>query len=259
MLTNATSVGFPFAGAFRNGTPPWFVPMNRPRIITLSPSARRSSITVLRSGNDCIAPWCAILAPSIPGGSPGIAVALLSKLGAKKPSIAWKSLLDQASSSFRMSSLFSSDILLLLLSSSICDRLLRHGVRARVIAGGRGGEPRQEVVPPVGVLLHLLLGKAPVGQAQERPLAVGNELHLDRARSGRDGIGPLPAPREHDPPRTVHLDKLPPGDRQVVDGHAIRPARTRLERRGPPLPPNHLVRVGEELEHRLGPRRDPDL
>src|SRR5437899_1716855 len=64
-------IGTPPAGAGIPGTPPMYWALKVLRTKTLSPAAKMSFISSLRSLNDCIEPRCAILAPSIPCGTPG--------------------------------------------------------------------------------------------------------------------------------------------------------------------------------------------
>src|SRR5438874_342239 len=64
-------IGVPPSGAAMPGTPPMYCALNVLRTNTLSPSAKRSFISSLRSLNDFIEPWWAIFAPARPCGRNG--------------------------------------------------------------------------------------------------------------------------------------------------------------------------------------------
>src|SRR2546426_11036911 len=61
-------------------------------------------------------------------------------------------------------------------------------------------EPRQEVIPPLGVARDRTPWKPPMDQAQPRTCAFALEGDLDGARAGRHDPAPLPAPGGDEPP-----------------------------------------------------------
>src|SRR4051812_19278214 len=138
------------------------------------------------------------------------------------------------------------------------------GVAAGVAAGSGDRETLQVVIPPMRVRLRGLRARqVAVGQTQRRPLAVGNEVDLDRRRARRHRVlavrARLPAPGEHEPPGRIELHEL--AARRVAgdDADAVDAARTRVERRRLPHPARRLLLVDEELPYRLRARRDRDL
>ena len=86
------------------------------------------------------------------------------------------------------------------------------------------------------------------------------EGDLDGARPGRHGVAlVLPAPREGHPVRRAHFDVLAARDVGAVDVDPVDAAGLGVDLVVHALPAPHLVGVGEEREHGLGWRRDPDL
>src|ERR671918_1763544 len=139
---------------------------------------------------------------------------------------------------------------------------LRRGDRARVLSHRGLFQAAEEEIPALPVDLQGLVREVVVPEPDERALAVGLERDLDPARPRRHGVLPLaalPAPREHDAFRRVDLQVLAAGDGLVVDVDPVDAAGTGIELGLPALPLDHLVGIGEELEHGRGPRRDPHL
>ena len=84
------------------------------------------------------------------------------------------------------------------------------GVGPGVAAPRNDHEPSQVVVPAVPVGGDRLgVGQTAVDEPKARPVALRNELDLDRRRARRDGIralgARLPAPGEDEPVRSVEL------------------------------------------------------
>lgn len=94
-----------------------------------------------------------------------------------------------------------------------------------------------------------------VAQMQERARAVGLKRELHGRRARRQGVVPLPSPREDDPARGFDLNELTSCDGAGrVHPHAIHTARTRVKLGLDPLPTHVAFWFDQVREHGLGGR-----
>src|SRR5262245_35800466 len=110
-------------------------------------------------------------------------------------------------------------------------------------------------------VLRGLLGAREVAVDEEKPRAValGEELVLDRGRTGRHVGTSLPAPRVDEPARRVAFEHLADRDVRRYDLDAVGAACPELEDGVHALPADDLLRVDEELPDGLGTRVDHEL
>src|ERR1700716_3446940 len=105
-------------------------------------------------------------------------------------------------------------------------------VNTGVAALSHVGQPREEVVPALGVRCERALRKAAVHQAQARALAGGLEVDLDGAGARWHNRVVPPAPGEDHAARRDHLDEASVDDVLVVLEVDVKgPAGSRLELR----------------------------
>src|SRR5215211_4042979 len=116
-------------------------------------------------------------------------------------------------------------------------RVEPHGVGTGVAAAGADGQPVQVVGPAGLVGGDLAGGEVTVGEADQRTVALWDQLDLDHAGAGGQRAAlDLPAPGEHDPPGRVDLQEATDSPPVATDVHAEHPARARVELGLQPLP-----------------------